>query len=122
MRYLLLAAGLAAMTAAAQGETWIAVCLDQDVQFIQTIDEPGFFHVANPNGTYDTQKLVQTFHNDDMVCAVADPKAPQALSEVAEVCMSKSKKTISAILKSETGVALTPQNAKAFCKARISVY
>ena len=123
MRVLLLAAGLAALTTAANAEDWIAVCYGQDSQYTQTVGGPGFFHVANNNGTYDTQKLVQTYYDGNVLCGTADSRAPRAMSEVAEVCADKTKKTISVMtIADDVGKKITPQNARVYCTARVSVF
>jgi|WetSurMetagenome_2_1015567.scaffolds.fasta_scaffold218715_2 hypothetical protein len=122
MRAVFLMAGLMAFASAAQAEDWIAVCYGQEVQYTQTVGGKGFFHVPNANnGTYDTQKLVQSFYDGNLLCSVADPKAPRALSEVTEVCANKSKKTI-AIMNLTDKKPVTPQNATVICEARISVF
>jgi hypothetical protein len=122
MRLLLLAAGLA-LTTAANAADWIAVCYGQDSQYTQTVGGAGFFHVANNNGTYDTQKLVQSYHDGNIICGTADSRAPRAMSEVAEVCADKVKKTISVMtLADDAGKKIAPQNARVYCTARISVF
>ncbi|HUO99222.1 MAG TPA: hypothetical protein VMU01_11165 [Rhizomicrobium sp.] len=123
MRLLLIAAGFALSTCAASAEDWIAVCFGQDTQYTQTINGPGYFHVANGNGTYDTQKLVNSYHDGNMVCGTVDPKAPKALSEIAEVCADKANKYISVMtLADDVGKKITPQNSHVYCQARVSVY
>ena len=122
MRLLLLAAGLL-LTTAANAQDWIAVCYGKDSQYTQTIGGPGYFHVANNNGTYDTQKLVQSFYDGNIVCGTADSRAPTAMSEVAEVCADKVKKTISVMtLADDVGKKITPQNAREYCTARINIF
>ena len=122
MRAFLLAAGLAALTGSANAADWIAVCFGQDSQYTQTIGGAGYFHVANNNGTYDTQKLVQSFYDGNIVCGTVDPKAPKALSEVAEVCADRNKRTVSVMtLADDVGKRITPQNARVYCTARIDV-
>ena len=122
MRLLLLAAGLL-LTTAANAQDWIAVCYGKDSQYTQTIGGPGYFHVANNNGTYDTQKLVQSFYDGNIVCGTADSRAPTAMSEVAEVCVDKVKKTISVMTRADdAGKKITPQNAREYCTARVSVF
>lgn len=119
---LLLAAGIA-LTAGAHAADWIAVCYGQDTQYTQTVNGPGYFHVANGNGTYDTQKLVQNYYDGNIVCGMADPKAPKAMSEVAEVCADKIKKTVSVMtVADDVGKKITPQNAHVYCTARIDVF
>ncbi len=123
MRLLILALTLAGLGASAQAADWIAVCYGQDAQYTQTINGSGFFHVANGNGTYDTQKLVQIHYDGNQVCAVADPKAPKAMSEVAEVCADKTKKTISVMtIADDVGKKITPQNAHVYCNARVDIF
>ena len=122
MRTLLLAAAFAAISSAAHAETWISVCFGQDVQYTQSVDGTGYFHVANGDGTYDTQKLVQSFHKGDVLCAVPDPKAPRSQADVAEVCADKAKKTISVLQQGDKAVPVTPANAKELCSASINVY
>jgi hypothetical protein len=122
MRTLLFAAALAALSSAANAEDWIAVCYGQDVQYTQKVGGAGYFHVAYLNGTYDTQKLLQSFHDGNTVCGVPDPKAPRAQSDVAEVCADKAKKTISVLFQRYAGSRVTPKDAKPFCDARVSIY
>jgi hypothetical protein len=123
MRLMLLAAAGLVFTASANAGDWIAVCYGEDAQYTQTISGQGFFHVANGNGTYDTQKLVQNFYDGNVVCGVVDPKAPKAMSEVAEVCADKVKKTISVMtIADDVGKKITPQNAHVYCTARVDVF
>jgi hypothetical protein len=123
MRLLLLAAAMTGLVTSAHAADWIAVCYGQDSQYTQTIGGGGYFHVANNNGTYDTQKLVESFYDGNIVCGTADPKAPKALSEVAEVCADKTKKTVSVMtLADDVGKRITPQNARVYCSARIDVF
>jgi hypothetical protein len=135
MRALIVAAALVAMTGAglaksaekpaapAKGEpTWIAICLGQDAQYTQTINGPGFFHVGNGDRTYQTQKLVQSQFNGTLVCAVPDPKAPRASTDVALVCADNNAKTVSVIYARDKGAKpVTPANALPYCQARIDV-
>ena len=123
MRILTVAAALAGLANTADAADWIAVCYGQDSQYTQTVNGPGYFHVANGNGTYDTQKLVQSYYDGNIVCGTVDPKAPKAMSEVAEVCADKVKKTISLMtVADDVGRRSTPQNAHEYCKARIDVF
>jgi hypothetical protein len=102
--------------------TWIAICFGEDAQYTQTINGAGYFHLGTGQRSYQTQKLVQSQYNASMVCAVPDPKAPHADSNVALVCADLTAKTISVMSQStaETKRVL-PQNATVFCKARIDV-
>jgi hypothetical protein len=124
MRGLVLAAALAALSSAAQAaeQNWIAVCFGEDAQYMQTIGGKGFFHVSNGNRTYDTQKLVQSFYDGNMVCAIPDEKAPRANSGIAEICADKTAKTISVLYLRDTNAKrVIPKNATLYCKARIDV-
>jgi hypothetical protein len=135
MRTLVLAAAfvlatgpaLAAPKAAAEkpaGEaTWIAICVDQDAQYTQTIGGTGFFHLGTGQRTYQTQKLVQSHFDGSLVCAVPDPKAPRADSQVAEICADMSRKSISVMSLTTAEIKkVTPQNATVFCTASITAY
>lgn len=122
MRSLLLAAALAVSMPAANAASWISVCLNKDVQYTQTIGGPGFFHVAIGGGRYDTQKLVQSHYDGNMVCAVPDPKAPKAQFGMAEVCANKSAGKILLLLHADKGVKVKPDNAETYCKASVRVY
>lgn len=103
-------------------KTWIAICFGQDAQYTQTINGPGYFHLGTGQHTYQTQKLVQSFNDGNLVCGTPDPKAPRADSQVAIVCADQKAKTISlmSLTTAETR-KVTPQNATVFCKARIDV-
>jgi hypothetical protein len=134
MRAVALVAALAVMTGAglakpaekaakpAAEETWIAICFGQDAQYTQTINGPGYFHLGTGQHSYQTQKLVQTQFDGNKVCAIADPKAPHADSNVAMICADRTAKTISVMSDStaETKKVL-PQNTTVFCTARIDV-
>jgi len=121
MRAMLLTAGFAVFAAAAHAEGWMAVCAGQEVQYIQTIGGAGYFHVPTGDGSYDTQKLVQSFYDGKVLCGTADPKAPRALSDVAEVCADKAQKTV-AIMKRDDRKPVTPHNAQVICEARIDTF
>lgn len=124
MRGLVFAAALAALSSAAQAaeQNWIAVCFGEDAQYMQTINGPGYFHVAIGNRTYDTQKLVQSFYDGNLVCAIPDEKAPRANSGIAEICADKTAKTISVLYNRDTNAKrVIPRNATLYCKARIDV-
>jgi hypothetical protein len=132
MRALVWVTALAVMTTAglakppqkpapAKGEaTWIAICLGEDSQYTQTINGPGYFHVGNGDRSYQTQKLVQSQFNGTMVCAVPDPKAPRASTDVALVCADRNSKTVS-VMYGHDIKPVTPANAQPYCQARIDV-
>jgi hypothetical protein len=124
MRGLVLVAALAGISSAAQAaeQNWISVCFGEDAQYMQTIGGQGFFHVGNGDRTYDTQKLVQSFYDGNMVCAIPDEKAPRASSAIAEICADKTAKTISILYLRDTNTKrVIPKNATLYCKARIDV-
>jgi hypothetical protein len=111
-----------AAPAKAAEKTWIAICFGEDAQYTQTIGGAGFFHVGTGRRTYQTQKLVQSHYDGNLVCAVPDPKSPPADTEVAIVCADLAAKTISLMsLSTAQTKRVTPQNATVFCKARIDV-
>lgn len=133
MRALVLIAALAAMTGAglakppakaaapAKAETtWISICFGEDAQYTQTINGAGFFHVGNGDRSYQTQKLVQSFYDGNTVCAVPDPKAARATTDIALICADKNTKMISVMYGRDKGSKpATPANALPYCKARI---
>jgi hypothetical protein len=135
MRALVWVAALAVMTGAglaksaqkpaapAKGEpTWIAICRGEDAQYTQTINGPGFFHVGNGDRTYQTQKLVQSHFDGTTVCAVPDPKAPRASTDIALICADNGTKTVSVMYASDKGAKpVKPANAQPYCQARIDV-
>lgn len=102
--------------------TWIAICFGEDAQYTQTINGAGYFHLGTGHRTYQTQKLVQTSFDGNQVCAVPDPKAPHADSNVALICANLTAKTILVMSDSTAETKrVTPQNATVFCTARIDV-
>lgn len=134
MRALVVMAALAMMTgsglakpaqkpaapAKAAEVTWIAICFGEDAQYTQTINGAGYFHLGTGQRTYQTQKLVQTSFDGNQVCAVPDPKAPHADSNVALICANRAAKTISVMSDSTAETKrVTPQNTTVFCTARI---
>ncbi len=129
MRALFLAAALAMFSSATLAvepkpaeQNWIGICFGEDAQYTQTIGGTGYFHVGNGDRTYDTQKLVQSFYDGNMVCAVPDPKAPRAASNIAEICANRATKTISVLYQSDTQTKMViPKNALPYCKARIEI-
>lgn len=123
MRLLFITAALCGLSsAAAAEENWIAQCLGADAQYTQTVGGAGFFHVTIDGHTYDTQKLVQVFFNGKMVCAVPDPKAPRANSDIALVCADNAAKKINVLYQSEAeGRTIRPSDALPYCSARIDV-
>ena len=103
-------------------ETWIAICFGEDAQYTQTIGGAGYFHLGTGSRSYQTQKLVQTSYDGNQVCAVADPKAPHADSNVALICANLANKTISVMSDSTAETKkVDPKNATVFCTARIDV-
>jgi hypothetical protein len=102
--------------------TWIAICFGEDAQYTQTIGGAGYFHLGTGQRSYQTQKLVQISYDGNQVCAVADPKAPHADSNVALICANLAAKTISLMSDSTAETKrVAPQNATVFCTARIDV-
>ena len=103
-------------------ETWIAICFGEAAQYTQTINGPGYFHLGTGQRSYQTQKLVQTVYDGNKLCAVADPKAPHADSNVAMICVDRAAKTIS-VMSDQTAETkkVLPQNTTVFCTARIDV-
>jgi len=135
MRALAVIAALAVMTgmgwakpvqkAAAQpagDATWIAICIGEDAQYTQTINGAGYFHLGTGERSYQTQKLVQTSFDGNKVCAIADPKAPHADSNVALICIDRAARTI-ALMSDSTAETkkVAPQNTTVFCTARVDV-
>jgi hypothetical protein len=116
-------AGLAKPPAKAPAKaetTWISICFGEDAQYTQTINGPGFFHVGNGDRSYQTQKLVQSFYDGNMVCGVPDPKAARATTDIALICADKNTKMISVMYGRDKGSKpATPANALPYCKARI---
>ncbi len=135
MRLLFIAAAIAALAgpacaakstppkpATTAEQTWIAICFGEDTQYTQTISGNGFFHVGNGDRTYDTQKLVQSFYDGNTVCAVPDPKAPRAMSDIALICADRNAKTVSVLYRRDTQTKMVrPSNAEPYCRARIDV-
>jgi hypothetical protein len=124
MRVLSLAFALLALTTAASAaeQNWIAVCFGEDAQYMQTIGGKGYFHVANGDRTYDTQKLVQSYYDGNMVCGIPDEKAPRATSDIALICANKTTKMVSVLYRRDTVTKMVrPSNALPYCKARIDV-
>ena len=113
----------AAKPAAAAAETtWIAICFGEDTQYTQTINGAGFFHVGNGDRTYDTQKLVQAQYDGNTVCAIPDPKAPRAASDIAMICADRNTKMVSVLYRRDTNTKMVrPSNTLPYCKARIDV-
>jgi hypothetical protein len=111
-----------AKAAAPAEENWIAVCFGEDAQYMQTIGGTGYFHVGNGDRTYDTQKLVQSSFDGNVVCAVPDPKAPRAMSDIALICADRNAKTVSVMYRRDTQTKMVrPSNADPYCRARIDV-
>lgn len=101
---------------------WIAICFGEDAQYTQTIGGAGFFHVGNGDRTYDTQKLVQSSYDGNKVCAVPDPKAPRASSDIAMICADRTAKMVSVLYRRDTQSKMVrPSNTLPYCKARIDV-
>jgi hypothetical protein len=123
MRALVLVAALAALSSAAQAEdNWISVCFGEDAQYMQTIGGKGFFHVANGDRTYDTQKLVQSFYDGNKVCGIPDEKAPRANSDIALICADKTTRMVTVLYRRDTNTKMVrPANALPYCKARIDI-
>ncbi|MDE2184816.1 MAG: hypothetical protein KGJ78_17525 [Alphaproteobacteria bacterium] len=113
----------AALTAcAANAADWVSVCYGQDAQYMQTIGGPGYFHIGNGDGTYDTQKLTQAYYDGNIVCGTADPKAPVGSNHVGMVCADKSRKVISVMYLEQMKQKHSPKDAPAYCNARVSVH
>jgi hypothetical protein len=135
MRALVIMAALATLTSAVDAapkaspkpaapaeQTWIGTCFGEDTQYTQTVGGAGFFHVGNGDRTYDTQKLVQSFYDGTTICAIPDPKAPRASSNVAEVCANRTTRVISVLYQRDTLTKMViPKNAGPYCRARIDV-
>lgn len=107
---------------AAKQDTWFVICFGQDAQYTQVIGGAGFFHEGNGDRTYQTQKLLQSFYDGNTVCSIADPKAPQSSSGIAEVCVDRAAKTLSVLYTSDTNTKrVIPKNASPYCRAHIDV-
>jgi opacity protein-like surface antigen len=122
MRALFLSAAVALAAPAAYATDWIAICYGQDAQYTQTIGGAGYIHVGNGDGTYNTQKLKQTYYDGKIICGSADPNAPRSADNIAEVCANKTKNTISVMYGSDVAKGLKPENATPYCNARVSVH
>jgi opacity protein-like surface antigen len=121
-RFLFAAALLALMPSAANAAAWIAVCHGLDVQYAQTVGGTGYFHIGQGDGSYQTQRVSQSFYDGTTVCGAAVPNAPQVQEAIAQVCADKTKKTVSIIYKGEKKNPKLPDDAQLYCSATVTVH
>ena len=124
MRKMILAALLAALTpAAANAATWIAACYDgKNVQYNQTIGGKGVLYLEMADGTYQSVKLVQKSHSEDVVCSVSADKPLPGAEPFIKVCADKAHNTITMKYKDPTGKGQSIDDATPYCSAAVTVH
>lgn len=123
MRILFFVLALAALTPTpANAAAWVAYCFGRDAQYMQEIGGVGFFHIGQGDGTYETQRLNQTFYDGNVVCGMANPKAPQVSEQIAQVCADKTHKTIFVLYQGQGARGIPPKEPTPYCDAKITVH
>ena len=119
MRKAILIAALAASTAtAANATTWVATCNDgKNLQYVQTVGGAGYLYLKTAKDYFQTARLSQTSAGDSVVCgAVRDNSAA-----VTEVCINKSRQTISLKYRNPGAPNAEAQDAGEFCAAAVTL-
>jgi hypothetical protein len=120
-RLILIAAFAVLMPGPANAAAWVAVCFGRDVQYTQDIGGVGYFHVGIGDGTYETQRLIQTYYDGNIVCAAADPKAQQISVQIGQICADKTRKVVTADFRSQAHTGPS-KDAQIYCDARVTVH
>jgi hypothetical protein len=126
MRKLLFAAALAAaMPAAANAGTWVAVCNDgQHLQYNHTLGGPGLLYLSSGQiGGLQIARLEQSFASKTEVCgAVTGNSPPGLLPPLSQVCINFVNKTIELLWHDPVHPAAPVVVVGPFCKATITLH
>lgn len=108
-----------ALTAPAEaGAVWSASCTGMDVQYLQTIGGDGFLHLGNPDGSYTTIKLKQSYFNGKVVCGTSGKAGP---NQIAAVCADNQAQVIRLVYGSQVAKGIKPENTATYCEAQVTV-
>ena len=101
------------------GDVWSATCTDVgSVQYMQTIGGDGFLHLGNPDGSFSTIKLKQSYFDGKVVCGnTASKPEPK---QIAGICADNEAQKIRLIY----GVQINhvkPNAVASYCNAQVSI-
>lgn len=123
MRKAILIAALAASTAvAANATTWVATCNDgKNIQYVQTVNGAGYLYLKTSKDFYQTARLSQTSASDMVVCGTVQANAPTGADPITQLCIDKSRQTISLKYIHPGAAGSATQDAGEFCAASVTL-
>lgn len=123
MSKIFLVAALAATTAvAANATTWVATCNDgKNVQYVQTVNGAGYLYLKTNKDFYQTARLSQTFASDVKVCGAVQANTAAGTQAITQVCINKSRQTISLEYANPGATGSAMQDAGEFCAAAVTL-
>ncbi len=97
MQKIILALALSSLTSVtANATTWVATCNDgKALQYVQTVKGDGFLYLMVNKEFYQAARLTQTVDGDTTICGAVLANVPAATSPLTQVCINKSRQTIS---------------------------
>lgn len=122
MRMVLLVAAMAASTsAAANATTWVASCNDgKNIQYVQTIKGSGFLYLKTAADYFQTARLAQSFESDTVLCGAVLANTNAGNPPVTQICIDKSRRTISLKYRNPASPSAEAVDAGVFCPATVT--
>ena len=122
LHFLALMLMTSAAFAANDAPFWTAICRGgTDANYSQTIGGTGVFNTGNPDGTYVTWPLKQSFYDGNIVCGAADAKLPPGVPPPTQVCADNAKQIV--FLKvSDPKKPKAPLQVRNYCDAMVRIH
>jgi hypothetical protein len=121
MHKLILAVALMSVTGvAANATTWVATCNDgKNLQYVQTIKGDGFLYLTVNKEFYQTARLTQTVDGDSTICGAVLDNVPAGAKPLTQVCINKSRQTISLKYQDPKATGGVVKEVGEFCSASV---
>jgi hypothetical protein len=119
---ILLVALLASTAVASNATTWVATCNDgKNIQYVQTVNGAGYLYLKANKDFYQTARLSQTFAGDAVVCGTVQANSPAGAEPITQVCIDKSRHTISLKYVTPGSAGHAALDAGEYCAATVTL-
>jgi hypothetical protein len=121
MRALIATAAFAAvMFPAKAADVWSATCTNVgSVQYMQTIGGEGFLHLGNPDGSFTSIKLKQSYFDGKVVCGATTAKPGP--KEIGGICADNDAQKIRLIYGLQITSHIKPGAVASYCDAQVTI-
>lgn len=121
MHKITLALALISVTSvAAHATTWVATCNDgKNLQYVQTIKGDGFLYLMVNKELYQTARLTQTVDGESTICGAVLANVPAGAKPLTQVCINKSRQTISLKYQDPKAAGGVTKDVGEFCAASV---